>query len=76
MAAGVPVVAADLPGTRELIEHEASGYLFAPGHRRLGRWAEYLLNHPDAARQIGAAGRQRVENEFSAEKMVQRWPNV
>ena len=57
MAAGVPVVATDVPGTRDLIEHEASGYLFAPGHRAgLARWAEYLLNHPDAARQIGAAG--------------------
>ncbi len=74
MAAGVPVVASDVPGTRELIEHEASGYLFAPGHRAgLARWAEYLINHPDAALRIGAAGRQRVESEFSAETMVQRW---
>ncbi len=74
MAAGVPVVATDIPGTRDLIEHEASGYLFAPGHRAgLTRWAEFLLNHADAARQIGATGRQRVESEFSAEKMVQRW---
>ena len=71
MAAGVPVVATDVPGTRDLIEHEATGYLFAPGHRAgLARWAEHLLNHPDTARQIGAAGRQRVENEFSAEKMI------
>jgi glycosyltransferase involved in cell wall biosynthesis len=74
MAAGVPVVATDVHGTRELIEHEASGYLFAPGHRAgLARWAEHLLNHPDAARRTGAAGRQRVESEFSAEKMVQTW---
>ncbi len=74
MAAGVPVVATDVPGTRDLIEHEATGYLVAPGHRAgFARWAEHLLNHPDTARQIGAAGRQRVENEFSAEKMVQRW---
>ena len=77
MAAGVPVVATDVPGTRDLIEHEASGYLFAPGHRAgLARWAEYLLNHPDAARQIGAAGRQRVESEFSAEKMIEGWKRV
>ena len=46
MAAGVPVVATDVPGTRDLIEHAATGYLFAPGHRAgLARWAEYLLNH-------------------------------
>ena len=77
MAAGVPVVASDVPGTRDLIAHEATGYLFAPGHRAgLVRWAEYLLNHADAARQIGAAGRQRVEGEFSAEKMVQSWSRI
>jgi len=77
MAAGVPVVATDVPGTRDLIKHEATGYLFVPGHRAgLARWAELLLNHPDVARQIGAAGRQRVENEFSVERMVQRWKEV
>ena len=74
MAAGVPVVATDVAGTRDLIEHEAAGYLFAPGHRAgLARWAEHLLNRPDLARQIAAAGRQRAENEFSVEKMVQSW---
>ena len=77
MAAGVPVVAMDAPGTRDLIEHEATGYLVAPGHRAgLARWAEYLLNHRDIAQQIGAAGRQRVESEFSAEKMVREWRKV
>ena len=77
MAAGVPVVARDVPGTRDLIEHEATGYLFAPGHRAgFARWAEYLLNHPDAARRIGAAGRQRVESEFSVEKMIQTWREI
>jgi glycosyltransferase involved in cell wall biosynthesis len=77
MAAGVPVVATDVPGTRDLIEHEATGYLVAPGHRAgFARWAEYLLNHRDLARQIGAAGRQRVESQFSAEKMVDRWKRL
>ena len=74
LAAGVPVVATDIPGTRELIEHERTGYLVAPGHRAgFARWAEYLLNHSDAARQIATAGRQRMELGFSAEKMVGEW---
>jgi glycosyltransferase involved in cell wall biosynthesis len=74
MAAGTPVVATDVPGTRDLIEHQVSGYLFAPGHRAgLARWAEYLLNHRDTAKQISAAGRQRVANEFCAEKMIEAW---
>jgi glycosyltransferase involved in cell wall biosynthesis len=74
MAAGVPVVASDVPGARDPIEHGVSGYLFAPGHRAgLARWAEHLLNHRDDARQIGAAGRLRVQREFSAEKMIEAW---
>jgi glycosyltransferase involved in cell wall biosynthesis len=74
MAAGVPVVATDLAGTRDVIEHEVTGYLVAPGHRAgFARWAEHLLNCPDAARRIGTAGRDRVEKEFSAEKMIESW---
>ncbi len=77
MAAGVPVIAADVPGMRDLIEHEKTGYLFAPGHRAgITRWAEHLFNHPDTARQIGAAGRQKIECGFSAEKMVAEWERV
>lgn len=77
MAAGTPVIAADVPGARSLIEHDVTGYLFAVGHRAgLARWAEHLLNHPEKARQVGAAGRQRVENEFSAENMVRSWKLV
>jgi glycosyltransferase involved in cell wall biosynthesis len=74
MAAGVPAVASEVAGTCDLIKHEATGFLFAAGHRAgLARWAEHLLNHPEVARQLGAAGRQRVESEFSAEKLVERW---
>jgi glycosyltransferase involved in cell wall biosynthesis len=74
MAAGVPVVAADVPGMRDLIEHEKTGYLFAPGHRAgIVRWAEHLLNHHDAAQQVGAAGRQRIESTHSVDEMIQRW---
>ena len=69
MAAGVPVVAADVPGMRDLIEHEKTGYLFAPGHRAgIARWAEHLLNHAETARQIGAAGRQKSKADSAWKK--------
>ena len=77
MAAGVPVIAADVPGMRDLIEHETTGYLFAPGHRAgITRWAEHLLNHPDTARQIGTAGRQKIESGFSIKRMMENWRGV
>ena len=33
MAAGVPVVATDIPGTRDLVVHGQTGFLVALGHR-------------------------------------------
>lgn len=34
MAAGVPVIASDIEGVRELIKNEVSGFLFEPGNSR------------------------------------------
>jgi glycosyltransferase involved in cell wall biosynthesis len=77
MAASVPVIAADVPGVRDLIAHEKTGYLFAPGHRAgIARWAEHLINNPDTARQIGAAGTEKVICNYSAETMVRQWTEV
>ena len=77
MAAGTPVIAADVPGSEASSSTTSpaisSPWDIAPG---CARWAEHLLNHPEKARQVGAAGRQRVENEFSAENMVRSWKLV
>ena len=77
MAAGVPVIAADVPGVRDLIEHENTGYLFTLGHRAgIARWSEHLMNNPDTARQVAAAGKERILNSHSAEKMVRIWSEI
>jgi glycosyltransferase involved in cell wall biosynthesis len=66
-----------VPGVRDLIEHEKTGYLFTPGHRAgIARWSEYLINSTDVARQIGTAGRERILSGYSAEKMVQGWLEI
>lgn len=73
MSAGVPVVASDIPGNRDLVVHEQTGYLVDVGDRgQLAQRAEKLLSDPELANQLGAAGRQRVLSEFSVEKMVDR----
>jgi glycosyltransferase involved in cell wall biosynthesis len=73
MSAGLPVVATDIPGNRDLVVHEQTGYLVDVGDRgQLAQAAEKLLNDPDLARQLGAAGRERVLTEFSVEKMISR----
>jgi len=77
MAAGVPVAATDIPGTRELIEQGVSGFLFPVGDRAsLARYTHKLLNDPELARRMGQAARQRMLAQFSVESMVSRYAEL
>jgi phosphatidylinositol alpha-mannosyltransferase len=61
MAAGLPVVASDIPGYREVVRHEAEGILVPPSDpRRLADAVGRLLEAPDLARRMGQAGRTRA----------------
>ena len=71
MAAGLPVVATAVGGTSELVLHGETGLLVSPNNP--GGLAEailHLLEHPDQARQYGVAGRRRVEQSFSLDRMI------
>ena len=71
--AGVPVVATDIPGTRELVVAGETGYLVPVGDRAaFAKYTERLLNDAALAGRFSAAARQRVQSEFSVEKMVER----
>jgi glycosyltransferase involved in cell wall biosynthesis len=71
MAAGVPVVATDISGTRELVVSGVTGYLVPVGDRAaFAKWTERLLSDAALAGHLAAAARQRVQSEFSVEKMV------
>jgi glycosyltransferase involved in cell wall biosynthesis len=73
MSTGLPVIATDIPGNRDLIVPKQTGYLVPVGDRAaFARWTNALLIDPELARQLGSAGRQRVLTEFSVEKMVAR----
>jgi glycosyltransferase involved in cell wall biosynthesis len=76
MAAGVPVIATDVPGTRDLIVDDQTGYLVPPDkacRREICRHTNSILDNPDLAQRLGEAGRQRMLNNFSVEKMVERY---
>jgi len=73
MSAGLPIVASDIPGNRDLVVHEQTGFLVDVGDRgSFAQRAQQLLDNPELAQRLGAAGRQRVLDEFSVEKMVAR----
>lgn len=71
MAAGAAVVAPGRAGPAEIVEHGSTGFLFAPGDvdEAAGQVLRLLRDGDEAAR-MGAAGRARVEERFTAELQV------
>jgi glycosyltransferase involved in cell wall biosynthesis len=71
MAAGLPVVATRVGGNPEAVEEGVTGLLVPPGEPvALARALCQVLEHPERARSFGEAGRRRVREEFSLERMV------
>src|SRR5688572_29905234 len=69
MAAGVPVVASDLPAVRELIEDGVTGRLIPPDRPgELARAIRVLLDYPEQRAALGAAARAHVERHFTWEQ--------
>jgi glycosyltransferase involved in cell wall biosynthesis len=66
MAAGLPVVVADLPGVREVIEPGREGLLAEPLMRGdLANKVRMLLDDPALAKRMGRAGRERAEARYA-----------
>jgi len=71
MAAGLPVIASDIPANRELVLPGETGFLVPVGDRAgFAQFAERVLFDHDLAGTLGLAGRERMQAEFSVEAMV------
>jgi hypothetical protein len=70
MAAGVPVVASNVGGLPEAVEHEQTGLLVSDGD--FATPIRRLLDHSDEAAEMGRRGRERVENHFTIDVMVKK----
>ncbi len=67
MAMGKPVVAFDVGGVSEVVEDGVTGSLVPFGQcRAMAEAVCSLLEQPETAARMGAAGRARAEREFSA----------
>ena len=71
MAAQRPVVATRVPELEEIIVDGETGFLVPPGDKAaLARQTRLLLGEETLAQRLAAAGKQRVQERFSAARMV------
>lgn len=71
MAASLPCVTTDVPGCREVVSDGENGLLVPPRDASaLASALKRLIENPVLSDQMGRRGRERVENEFSTERVV------
>lgn len=72
MAAGVPVVASDIPPNRELVVEGESGFLAPVGEgKKFAQITARLLQDKPMQQKLSEAGRKRMQANFSVETMVE-----
>lgn len=73
MAAGIPLIASNIGGQKEVIRDGETGLLFPPGDigalRRSIRW---MINHPEEREEMGLKGMARIRSHFAIEVSLQR----
>jgi glycosyltransferase involved in cell wall biosynthesis len=73
MALGLPVVATDVVGNRDLVAAGRTGLLTPPDNPdALAQAAAYLIQHPVEAAALGRRGRTEVLAHHTARQMVER----
>lgn len=77
MAAGVPVIASDIPANRELVVPNETGFLCKLGDTvGFMQFLRRLLDEPGLGERLGTAGRERIRAEFSIGRMIERYAAV
>ena len=77
MAAGVPVVASNMPVTLELLEHNVTGWLVRPDRpSELARAIRVLLAHPETLERIAKTAKEKVISSLSWEMSLEQLEKV
>ena len=74
---GLPVIATDVPGARDVIEHGVTGYVIPPGQvDAADDLAAHLVQQPAVRAEMGRAARERCERLFSIDASVASWTTL
>lgn len=70
-ACGRAIVTTDVPGCREVVEHEVNGLLVPIRNAHaLADALQALIDDPERRARFGLAGRRRVEEQFGIERVI------
>ncbi len=76
-ACGRPIITTDMPGCREIVQHEKNGLLVpVKDSRMLADAIRRLIESPDLRKQMGQEGRKLVEEEFAESVVVSQTLNL
>ena len=71
MAAGLAVVATDVPGTRDIVRDDATGYLVDPEDEAdMAERIMELLADPERGKRMGRLGKERVARRFTRDRFI------
>jgi glycosyltransferase involved in cell wall biosynthesis len=74
MAAGLPIVASDVPATREVLSDGLAGVLVPPGDESaMAEAVMSLMAAPDAARALGCRAQERAKGSYDVEACAELW---
>jgi glycosyltransferase involved in cell wall biosynthesis len=77
MAAGKPVVATSVDGTKELVEHEKTGLLVSPGDPDgLAEAILRLIRNRKWARRMGREAREKIQKSYSIENQIRAFEEL
>jgi len=77
MASGVPVIASDVGGIPEVVQHGVTGYLAPVGDvQQMAQYALALLRDADRLRQFSSAGKDWAAESFDHRQLVPQYESI
>ncbi|MFB2938190.1 glycosyltransferase family 4 protein [Aerosakkonemataceae cyanobacterium BLCC-F154] len=77
MAVGLPIIASRVNAIPEIVSHGETGFLIQPGDRAdLANRIQQLIENRNLGREMGAKGRQIVEQKFNAHTNFQTLESI
>jgi glycosyltransferase involved in cell wall biosynthesis len=73
---GKPVIGADIPAIREVINDELNGYLVSSQAEEIAEKICHLLENPTIAEKLGRAGREKTLQYYSWDKLAQKTEEI